>query len=122
MDNLLKFYIDGAWVDPVATTTMPVLNPATEEQIATVALGNEADVDRAVAAATKAFEGFSMTSKADRMDLLNSLMDVTKKRIEDLAQAMRMEMGAPITMARDVQADAAIGHCKALSMRSRSWS
>ena len=110
MDNLLKFYIDGAWVDPVATTTMPVLNPATEEQIATVALGNAADVDRAVAAATKAFEGFSMTSKADRMDLLNSLMDVTKKRIEDLAQAMRMEMGAPITMARDVQADAAIGH------------
>ena len=45
MDNLLKFYIDGAWVDPVATTTMPVLNPATEEQIATVALGNAADVD-----------------------------------------------------------------------------
>jgi aldehyde dehydrogenase (NAD+) len=73
-------------------------------------MGSAADVDNAVAAAKAAFESFSQTSKADRLALLHRLKTVTKKRIEDLAQAMRMEMGAPISMARDAQADAAVGH------------
>ena len=110
MDNLLKFYIGGQWVAPASDAAMPVLNPATEEQIGTVAMGGSADVDRAVAAAKAAFGSFSQTSKADRLALLHRLKTVTKKRIEDLAQAMRMEMGAPISMARDAQADAAVGH------------
>ena len=110
MDNLLKFYIGGQWVPPASDATMPVLNPATEAQIGSVAMGNAADVDKAVAAAKAAFESFSQTSKADRLALLHRLKTVTKKRIEDLAQAMRMEMGAPISMARDAQADAAVGH------------
>ena len=110
MKNLSNFYIGGAWVDPISDATLPVLNPATEAQIGTVAMGNVADVDRAVAAAKAAFESFSQTSKADRLVLLGNLKTVTEKRIEDLAQAMRMEMGAPITMARDAQADAAVGH------------
>ena len=110
MDNLLKFYIGGQWVPPASDATMPVLNPATEAQIGSVAMGSAADVDKAVAAAKAAFESFSQTSKADRLALLHRLKTVTKKRIEDLAQAMRMEMGAPISMARDVQADAAVGH------------
>jgi aldehyde dehydrogenase (NAD+) len=86
------------------------MNPATEAQIGTVAMGNAADVDRAVAAAKAAFEGFSATSKLVRLDLLHRLKAATERRFEDLAQAMRMEMGAPITMARAAQADAAIGH------------
>ena len=110
MDNLLKFYIGGQWVPPASDATMPVLNPATEAQIGSVAMGSAADVDNAVAAAKAAFESFSQTSKADRLALLHRLKTVTKKRIEDLAQAMRMEMGAPISMARDAQADAAVGH------------
>lgn len=110
MNNLSNFYIGGAWVDPISDATMPVLNPATEAQIGSVAMGNVADVDRAVAAAKAAFESFSQTSKSDRLALLGKLKTVTEKRIEDLAQAMRMEMGAPITMARDAQADAAVGH------------
>ena len=110
MDNLLKFYIGGQWVPPASDATMPVLNPATEAQIGSVAMGSAADVDKAVAAAKAAFESFSQTSKADRLALLHRLKTVTKKRIEDLAQAMRMEMGAPISMARDAQADAAVGH------------
>ena len=110
MKNLSKFYIAGEWVNPISDDIMPVLNPATEEQIGTVALGNTADVDNAVAAAKSAFNSFSLISKADRLALLNKLKSVTEKRFEDLAQAMRMEMGAPITMARDAQADAAIGH------------
>jgi aldehyde dehydrogenase (NAD+) len=110
MDNLLKFYIGGQWVPPASDATMPVLNPATEAQIGSVAMGSAADVDNAVAAAKAAFESFSQTSKADRLALLHRLKTVTEKRLEDLAQAMRMEMGAPISMARDAQADAAVGH------------
>ena len=63
MENLQKFYINGEWVNPLSDATMAVLNPATEQQIGLVALGNDADVDRAVAAANAAFEGFSQTSK-----------------------------------------------------------
>ena len=110
MDKLLKFYINGEWVDPISTDKMPVLNPASAEQVGEVALGNDADVDRAVAAAQAAFEHYSQTSKADRLALLGEIRKVTERRFEELAQAMRLEMGAPITMARDAQADAAIGH------------
>ncbi|CUH86139.1 3-succinoylsemialdehyde-pyridine dehydrogenase [Phaeobacter sp. CECT 5382] len=110
MENLKKFYIGGEWVEPISTATMPVMNPATEQQIGTVAMGNQADVDRAVAAAKAAFESFSQTSKAERLALLDRLMEATKARFEDLAQAMSAEMGAPITMSREAQADAAIGH------------
>lgn len=110
MHNLTKFYIGGRWVEPLSSATLPVMNPATEAQIGTVAMGNAADVDRAVAAAKAAFEAFSATSKLVRLDLLHRLKAATERRFEDLAQAMRMEMGAPITMARAAQADAAIGH------------
>ena len=110
MDKLLKFYINGEWVDPISTDRMPVLNPASVEKVGEVALGGEADVDRAVAAAAAAFEQFSLSSKAERLDLLARIRAVTERRFEELAQAMRLEMGAPISMSRDAQADAAIGH------------
>ncbi len=110
MDNLQKFYINGHWVAPISSAIMPVLNPATEHQIGTVAMGGGADVDQAVAAAKEAFKTFSQTSKSERLELLRRLKQVTESRFEELAQAMRMEMGAPITMAREIQADAAVGH------------
>jgi len=110
MDKLQKFYIDGAWADPLSSDSMPVLNPATGEQLGTVALGNAADVDRAVAAASAAFESFSRTSKEERLTLLRRIKALSEARLEDMAQAMRREMGAPITMAREMQADAAVGH------------
>ena len=110
MDKLLQFYINGEWVTPHSADTMPVFNPANAQQVAEVALGNEADVDRAVAAAQSAFDSFSLISKFERLSLLRRIREVTERRFEDLAQAMRLEMGAPITMAREAQADAAIGH------------
>ena len=110
LGNLLKFYINGQWVDPLSTDRMPVLNPASVEHVGDVALGGEADVDRAVAAAAAAFDQFSLSSKAERLDLLARIRAVTERRFEELAQAMRLEMGAPISMSRDAQADAAIGH------------
>ena len=110
MKNLNKFYIDGSWVTPNSSQTMAVLNPATEMQIGTIALGNEIDVNTAVAAATKAFASYSQTSKVERLELLHRLMAATQERFEELARAMSTEMGAPISMARDAHADAAVGH------------
>lgn len=110
MENLQKFYINGKWVEPRSKNTMPVINPATEEQIGTVAMGNAEDVDLAVSAANEAFVTFSQTSIQDRLDLLIKIKDVTQTRFEELVKAMSTEMGAPMTMARDAQADAAIGH------------
>ena len=110
MENLEKFYINGSWVIPNSTETMPVLNPATEQKIGRITLGNGTDVDQAVTAAKAAFEDFSQTSKAQRLSLLIRLKAITEARFEDLAQAMRLEMGAPISMARSDQADAAVGH------------
>jgi aldehyde dehydrogenase (NAD+) len=110
LENLQKFYINGKWIEPRSKNTMPVINPATEEQIGTVAMGNAEDVDLAVSAANEAFVTFSQTSIQDRLDLLIKIKDVTQKRFEELVKAMSTEMGAPMTMARDAQADAAIGH------------
>ena len=80
MENLQKFYINGEWVDPLSDKTMAVVNPATEQQIGTVALGNAADVDRAVAAANSAFENFSQTNKDARLALLKKVKAITKAR------------------------------------------
>jgi aldehyde dehydrogenase (NAD+) len=108
--NIDKFYIDGRWVDAHSSQVFPVMNPATEEKIAEISLGDAVDVDRAVAAAGKAFKTFSRTTKAERLELLKSLLSVTEKRKNDLADAMSLEMGAPISMARDHQADGATGN------------
>ncbi len=110
MSSLRKFYINGGWVDPASTETMPVVNPADLSVLGQVTLGNESDVNFAVEAARAAFENYSQTKKTDRMEILKSIRKVTQDRFEHLAQGMRMEMGAPITMAREAQADAAIGH------------
>lgn len=107
---LNKFYIDGAWVDPGSDTTMPIMNPATASQIGTVSLGNAADVDRAVAAAKRAFETFSMTTKEERLTLLEKLRTETRARLGDLAAAMTAEMGAPANMSLEVQAESGLGH------------
>ncbi|WP_166418106.1 aldehyde dehydrogenase family protein [Cochlodiniinecator piscidefendens] len=114
MQNLQKFYIDGQWVTPHSTTTFPVLNPATTEEIGKIILGDKIDVDNAVAAAKRAFESFSQTSRDERIALLERLLVLSEERREELAQAMSAEMGAPISMSRDVQADAAVGHLQGI--------
>jgi aldehyde dehydrogenase (NAD+) len=110
LDNLKKFYINGEWIDSISSNTLAVINPATEVQIGSIAMGGKRDVDAAVSAANIAFKTFSNTSKEERLELLKNLRLVTQRRFEELAQAITLEMGAPITMSRDAQADAAIGH------------
>ncbi|SEN33360.1 aldehyde dehydrogenase (NAD+) [Gemmobacter aquatilis] len=101
---MLKFYINGAWVDPIGSDRLGVENPATEEIVAEVALGSAADADRAVAAARAAFDGYTAWPVAERIALVKRLLEVYNDRYEDFAQAMRLEMGAPIEWARGAQA------------------
>ena len=110
MDNLEKFYINGKWVSPKSSDKMSVLNPATEDKVGEIVLGNSEDVDHAVSAAKAAFSKFSITPKSYRLGLLKKIREISERRLDDLANAMTMEMGAPKTMAKDVQADAATGH------------
>ncbi len=110
MENQLKFYIDGAWVDPVTARSIDVINPATEEPIAQISLGSAADVDKAVAAARRAFETFSRTSRAERVALLERIIDAFKKRYADLVVAVTSEMGAPLGLSKAAQVASGIGH------------
>lgn len=105
-----KFFIDGAWVDPVEPKNFPVINPATEEAFATITMGSEADVDAAVAAANRAFVSFSQTSKAERIGLLESIMEVYKARYDEMAETITAEMGAPAFLSQKAQAYVGIGH------------
>jgi aldehyde dehydrogenase (NAD+) len=110
MSNHLKFYINGAWVDPVTPRTLDVINPATEEAYTKISIGSAADVNRAVAAAKAAFPRFSQTTKRERVALLTRIIECYRARMEDIAQAVSAEMGAPIGMARDSQAAAGLAH------------
>ncbi|MCB8875295.1 aldehyde dehydrogenase family protein [Acidisoma silvae] len=104
MSNHLKFYIDGAWVDPIAPKAIDVVDPSTEEVFTQISGGTVADVDRAVAAARAAFDGFSRTSPKERLELLEAILAEYDRRYEDIAQAVSMEMGAPLSFARSAQA------------------
>jgi aldehyde dehydrogenase (NAD+) len=103
-DNHLKFYIDGAWVAPIESRTLEVIDPSTEEPFTEIAIGSAADVDRAVTAARAAFDRFSRTSVKERVELLEAIGAEYDKRYEDIAQAVSREMGAPLAFARAAQA------------------
>lgn len=109
-----KFYIDGQWVDPAQPKEFEVINPATEEVAGVISMGNVADVDRAVAAARRAFDSFSQTTADDRRGLLEKILEVYKKRYTDVANAIRDEMGAPNKLANGSQAGIGVGHLTAM--------
>ncbi|MBO2458414.1 aldehyde dehydrogenase family protein [Actinomadura sp. LCR2-06] len=100
----------GQWVAPRTDTTLEVVNPATEQPITSIAMGGAADVDAAVAAAKEAFETFSLTTKQERLDLLDAIIAVYGRRMEELADIISQEMGAPLSLARAAQAAAGFGH------------
>src|SRR3984885_12800330 len=105
-----KFYIDGQWVDPAKPHEFKVINPATEEVAGVISMGNATDVDRAVAAASPAFDSFSQPTADDRRSLLEKILEVYKKRYSDVANAIRDEMGAPNKLANGGQAGIGVGH------------
>ena len=102
--NTLKFYIDGTWVEPLGGERLGVENPANEEIIAEIALGSVADVDRAVAAARAAFLPFTAVPVQDRIALLRRVLEEYNKRYDQFADAMRLEMGAPVAWSKEAQA------------------
>ena len=111
MDHL-KFFIDGAWVDPVAPATIDVVNPATEKVFTQVSAGSPEDVDLAVAAARRAFVSYSQWSVQQRLEVLEKIRAIYKDYFDDIAQAISSEMGAPIDLARGSQAKLGHGHIK----------
>ena len=113
MREMLQFYIDGKWVDPQSPNTLDVINPATEEICGRISIGAAADVDLAVAAATRAFETYSQTSREERIELLESVLAEFAKRHDEVAEAIMEEMGAPWGLARDSQAASGPQHIKA---------
>ena len=106
------FYIDGKWVAPKTPREIEVINPADESAFAVISMGSEADVDAAVAAASKAFESWSQTTVAERLAYLEKLLAVYEKRAADMAKTISMEVGAPITMSTQQQVGAGTGHIK----------
>ncbi|MBR0854456.1 aldehyde dehydrogenase family protein [Bradyrhizobium liaoningense] len=109
-----KFYIDGEWRKPIGSVTAAatVVNPATEQPIADVALGDDDDVDCAIAAARRSFAGWSLTPPAERAALLDRVHGLLLQRLELFAQALTCEMGAAITYARRAQVPLAAEHIR----------
>lgn len=103
MSHAASFYIDGRWVEPVSPSWFEVIDPATETVVERLALGDASDVDRAVAAARKALPGYAGTSVAERIALLKRIVSIYERRQEEFAQAMRIEMGSPISFSRKFQ-------------------
>ena len=110
MYEFTQFYIDGAWVDPVASNTVPVENPATEETIGHISLGSAADVDRAVAAARRAFESWQFSTREERLELMGAIAAGIEARRDDLVKAVSDEMGAPMSLAGGAQVGLLAGH------------
>jgi aldehyde dehydrogenase (NAD+) len=123
MKNERNFYINGKWVTPHSKKTLEVLNPANEEVIGTITLGDQEDVNAAVAAARKAFQTFSKTTVAERAALLEKIIAAYQKRMPEIAATVSKEMGAPIGLANMAQAPAALGHLANTlnSMKNFKW-
>ena len=110
MTDYRQFYIDGQWVDPQQPQDCPVINPATEQRIATISLGGPADVDRAVVAARRAFEAYAHSTVAERSALIGRVLDAYRRRQDEIGAAISEEMGAPLAFARRSQAGIGAAH------------
>ena len=109
----LDFYINGTWVKPSGVETLDVINPASEEKVTKISLGDATHVNEAVTAARKAFETYSQTPVEQRIDLLTTIREIYKRRLDDVADAIQTEMGAPTYLAKGAQAMVGLGHLKA---------
>jgi aldehyde dehydrogenase (NAD+) len=109
-----QFYIEGAWVDPATAKEFKVINPATEEVAGIISLGGPKDVERAVAAARRAFDSYSRTSPAERLALLERVLGAYNAHYDEIAEAICTEMGAPISLAKGSQTRIGAGHISAM--------
>jgi len=113
MSHNMKFFIDGAWVNPVTPRAIDVINPATEEAYTKISGGSAADVDKAVEAARRAFGTWALSSREERLALLRRVLEIYNSRYDDIAAAVSLEMGAPLSFAKAAQAWAGQVHMEA---------
>jgi len=106
------FYINGAWVAPANPRDCMVIDPSTEEPCAVISLGDQADTDAAVAAAKAALPAWAATPPAARAALVKKFLEIYESRLEDMAHAISLEMGAPIDMALNQQATSGNWHIR----------
>jgi len=121
MYNYTKQYINGEWVDSTGDETIDVYNPATEEKIGMVASGTKEDVDRAVKAARDAFPSFSKTSKQERIQLLERIVEEYEKRKDDFIKVITEELGSPVTFTEETQYQMGLNHFKATAKVLRNF-
>ena len=114
MSHELQFYIGGEWVAPAGQARLPVIDPSTEEAFAEIAMGTPADVDRAVAAARKAFASFALTTPEERLALIRKILEAYSERYDEMAQLISREIGAPRALAHGWQAGLGTRHLKEL--------
>ena len=111
-EHALQFYVDGRWQSPESPVTAPVVDPATEQVVGRIALGGAGDVARAVAAARRAFPGFSQVPVAERAALLERILALLERRAGDFIDAMVTEMGAAISFVRASQLPFGVAHVR----------
>ena len=116
-----NFYINGKWIKPSKPKEFEVINPSNEEPFAVISLGSKDDTDIAVNAAKKAFFKWKETSKEERIKLLEKLLSVYKKRFNEMAEAISMEMGAPMDWASDVQTASGQAHLEDFILRLKNF-
>ena len=110
MKNNQKFYINGEWIDPISKDILDVINPANEEIVAQISLGNKVDLDVAVNAAKNSFNSWSTSSADLRLELLNKLKDIYQLRFDEMTKAIILEMGCPNNFASEVQTQSGLDH------------
>ena len=110
MNNYNKIYLNGEWVSPKGTEKVIVSNPANEKAIGDITLADKADLDYAVISAKEAFNSFSIITLDEKIGLFNNIINTFKKRLNDLAEIITQEMGAPITLSQKAQAPSGLGH------------
>ncbi len=113
-EKLSLFYIDGKWTEAIGDERLSIINPSTEDSLGSLALGNELDVNNAVTSASLAFESFRNYPKKERLALLNKILSIYERRVDEFAALISLEMGAPKDFARNSQAQSGIDHLVAL--------
>ena len=112
MSDKKKFYINGIWVSPKSNKSIKVINPATEDVCAEISLGSKEDVNDAVLSAKEAFKTWAFSSKKERLEPLEKLYELYKKRWSDIAETITTEMGAPKDFSTKLQAGTGAAHIK----------
>lgn len=117
-----SFYIDGAWREPADAKAIDVINPANERPYAVISAGTAQDIDVAVRAARNAFDGWHARSKEERLAFIRKIAEIYEASSEEMAEAISLEMGAPIKLARESQAAVGLSHLRAFIRALENYS